>query len=46
MVIFLGEKYEFGEVGWMLYNFIWDDFCDWYIEIVKIFFYGEDEVVK
>ncbi|MBC1483470.1 valine--tRNA ligase [Listeria sp. FSL L7-1509] len=42
----LGEKYEFGEVGRTLYNFIWDDFCDWYIEIAKISLYGEDEVAK
>ncbi|HAC4117502.1 TPA_asm: valine--tRNA ligase [Listeria monocytogenes] len=42
----LGEKYEFGEVGRTLYNFIWDDFCDWYIEIAKIPLYGEDEVAK
>src|SRR5699024_6438324 len=25
----LFEKYEFGEVGRILYHFIWDDFCDW-----------------
>lgn len=30
------EKYEFGEVGRTLYNFIWNDFCDWYIETSKI----------
>lgn len=32
----LFEKYEFGEVGRILYHFIWDDFCDWYIEMSKI----------
>ncbi|WP_099221273.1 valine--tRNA ligase [Listeria costaricensis] len=42
----LVEKYEFGEVGRTLYNFIWDDFCDWYIEIAKISLYGDDEEVK
>jgi valyl-tRNA synthetase len=31
----LSEKYEFGEVGRALYNFIWDEFCDWYIEMSK-----------
>ena len=30
------EKYEFNVVGTELYNFIWNDFCDWYIEISKV----------
>ena len=29
------EKYEFNHVGTTLYNFIWSDFCDWYIELSK-----------
>ena len=29
-----------------LYNFIWDDFCDWYIEMAKLPLYGEDEEAK
>ncbi|WP_226583432.1 valine--tRNA ligase [Halobacillus litoralis] len=37
------DKYEFGEAGRHLYNFIWDDFCDWYIEMAKLPLYGEDE---
>ncbi len=32
----LSEQYEFGEVGRILYNFIWDEFCDWYIEMAKV----------
>ncbi len=40
------DKYEFGEAGRYLYNFIWDDFCDWYIEMAKIALYGEDEERK
>jgi valyl-tRNA synthetase len=40
------EKYEFGEVGRALYNFIWDDLCDWYIEMAKLPLYGEDEEAK
>ncbi|WP_020006448.1 valine--tRNA ligase [Salinicoccus albus] len=32
----LSEQYEFGEVGRLLYNFIWDEFCDWYIEMAKV----------
>ena len=30
------EKYEFNIVGGTLYNFIWNDFCDWYIELSKL----------
>lgn len=29
------EKYEFNVVGSEFYSFIWDDFCDWYIELSK-----------
>ncbi|HAR6073692.1 TPA: valine--tRNA ligase [Staphylococcus pseudintermedius] len=42
----LSDKYEFGEVGRVLYNFIWDEFCDWYIEMSKIPMNGDDEVQK
>nr|WP_146551178.1 valine--tRNA ligase [Rummeliibacillus sp. SL167] len=42
----LADKYEFGEVGRHLHNFIWDDFCDWYIEMAKLPLYGEDEAAK
>src|SRR5690625_2566720 len=40
------DKYEFGEAGRRLYHFIWDDFCDWYIEMAKIALYGDDEEQK
>ncbi|MGX7419432.1 valine--tRNA ligase [Carnobacterium gallinarum] len=42
----LFEKFEFGEAGRYLYNFIWDDFCDWYIEMSKGVLNGEDEAAK
>ncbi|PCF50004.1 valine--tRNA ligase [Staphylococcus delphini] len=42
----LSDKYEFGEVGRVLYNFIWDEFCDWYIEMSKIPMNGDDEAQK
>lgn len=42
----LAERYEFGEVGRELYNFIWDDFCSWYIEMAKLPLNGEDEAAK
>lgn len=31
----LFEKFEFGEAGRVLYHFIWNDYCDWYIEMTK-----------
>nr|WP_093216335.1 valine--tRNA ligase [Sediminibacillus albus] len=40
------DKYEFGEAGRHLYNFIWDELCDWYIEMAKLPLYGEDETAK
>src|SRR5690625_2429045 len=40
------DKYEFGEAGRYLYNFIWDDLCDWYIEMAKLPLYGENETEK
>ena len=38
----LSDKYEFGEVGRVLYNFIWDEFC----EMSKIPMNGADEAQK
>jgi valyl-tRNA synthetase len=29
------DRYEFGEAAQQLYKFVWDDFCDWYIELTK-----------
>ena len=31
----LFDKFEFGEAGRILYHFIWNDYCDWYIEMTK-----------
>jgi valyl-tRNA synthetase len=42
----LYESYDFGEAGHHLYQFVWDDFCDWYIEMAKLPLYGEDEAAK
>ena len=42
----LFEKYEFGEASRILYNFVWEEFCSWYIEIAKISLNGEDEAAK
>jgi valyl-tRNA synthetase len=40
------NRFDFGEAGRVLYNFIWDEFCDWYIEFAKLPLYGEDEEAK
>ncbi|MBR5192194.1 MAG: valine--tRNA ligase [Clostridia bacterium] len=36
------EKYEMGVALANLYDFVWNDFCDWYIELTKPVLYGED----
>ena len=40
------EKYELGMAVQKLYDFIWDVFCDWYIELSKIRLGGDDEKAK
>lgn len=42
----LMDAYEFGETGRVLYNFIWDDLCDWYIEFAKLSLYNGDAAAK
>jgi len=42
----LFDKFEFGEAGRALYNFIWSEFADWYIEMSKEVLYGDDETAK
>ena len=37
------EKYEMGVALANLYDFVWTDFCDWYIELTKPVLYGEDD---
>ena len=36
------DKYELGEAARLLYDFIWNEFCDWYVEMVKPRLYGKD----
>ena len=40
------ENYDLGIALDKIYNFIWNEFCDWYIEIVKSRIYSEDEETK
>ena len=39
------DKFELGMAVSKLYDFIWDDFCDWYIELAKRPLSGEDQAV-
>jgi len=40
------DAYELGVAAGKIYDFIWDDFCDWYIELTKTRLYGENEEEK
>ncbi|KFX55640.1 valine--tRNA ligase [Clostridium botulinum] len=40
------DKYELGIAMQKVYDFMWTEFCDWYIELVKPVFYGEDKKAK
>ena len=40
------DKYELGVAAQKIYDFIWDDYCDWYIELTKTRLQGEDEDSK
>ncbi len=39
-------KYELGEAARQIYDFTWDCFCDWYIEMSKPRLYGDDPVER
>ena len=40
------EAYELGVASAKVYDFIWSDYCDWYIELTKARLQGEDEAAK
>ena len=40
------DRYELGVAAQKVYDFIWDDYCDWYIELTKTRLQGEDEDSK
>ena len=40
------EAYELGVASAKVYDFIWSDYCDWYIELTKARLQGEDEGAK
>lgn len=41
----LGE-YQYGEAARTIYDFIWSEFCDWYIELVKPRLYNKDDASR
>ena len=40
------EAYELGVASAKIYDFIWDTYCDWYIELTKTRLNGEDEAAR
>ena len=40
------DSFEIGVASAKVYDFIWDTYCDWYIELTKARLYGEDEAQK
>ncbi|TVM18874.1 valine--tRNA ligase [Oceanidesulfovibrio indonesiensis] len=40
------EDYRFNDAAQALYQFIWHEFCDWYLEMLKPEFNGEDEAAR
>ena len=40
------EKYELGVAVAKVYDFLWDTYCDWYIELTKVRLYSEDAAQK
>ncbi|MGE5208510.1 MAG: valine--tRNA ligase [Alphaproteobacteria bacterium] len=39
-------QYQFNTVAQRLYDFVWSDYCDWFVEAAKTDIFGEDEVRK
>lgn len=38
------DKYELGEAARLIYDFTWNEFCDWYVEMIKPRLYGKETV--
>ena len=40
------DEYRFNDAAGICYQFVWHEFCDWYLEMVKQGLYGEDEALQ
>ena len=40
------ESFEINNATKIIYSFVWNDFCDWYVEMIKNRLYGDDEKIK
>ncbi|MBW9067233.1 valine--tRNA ligase [Agrobacterium pusense] len=40
------ENFRFNDASGILYRFVWNQFCDWYLELLKPVFGGDDEKAK
>ncbi|MCW8811879.1 MAG: valine--tRNA ligase, partial [Ignavibacteriaceae bacterium] len=40
------DSFEINSATKIIYSFVWNDFCDWYVEMIKNRLYGDNEEVK
>ena len=40
------EAYRFNDAANLCYQFVWHEFCDWYLEMIKLGLYGDDEQLR
>ncbi|MBU2491931.1 MAG: valine--tRNA ligase [Bacteroidetes bacterium] len=40
------DNFEVNQASKIMYSFVWNDFCDWYIELIKNQIYSDDKEVK
>ena len=40
------DKFEINNASKIIYSFVWNDFCDWYLELIKTRLYSDNEEIK